>query len=191
MLEKLFTSRTRSKIITLFMLNPQEDMYVREITKKVQENVNSVRRELSNLEDMGLMVSRKRGNLKYYSINHDFPIYPELYMMVMKTEGVPHLLKDNITSLGQMELAFIYGSFASAQARPDSDLDILLVGNIDEDLLIQKLATLEKQLSREINYVLFSKEEYQERIKNNDSFIIHILQEPKILIIGDIDVGRT
>jgi len=60
MLEKLFTSRSRSKIITLFMLNPNEDMYVREITNKVQENINSVRRELSNLEDMGLLVSRKR-----------------------------------------------------------------------------------------------------------------------------------
>jgi len=165
MLEKLFTSRSRSKIITLFMLNPNEDMYVREITNKVQENINSVRRELSNLEDMGLLVSRKTGNLKYYSVNQDFPIYPELYGMVMKTEGVSHLLTENVKDLGQIELAFIFGSFASLQAGPESDVDLLLVGNIDENLLIQKLAALERKLSREINYVLLSKDEYQERLK--------------------------
>jgi len=79
--------------------------------------------------------------------------------MVMKTEGVSHLLTENVKDLGQIELAFIFGSFASLQAGPESDVDLLLVGNIDENLLIQKLAALERKLSREINYVLLSKDE--------------------------------
>lgn len=189
MLGRLFTSRTRSKIITLFMLKPQEEMYVREITKKIQENINSVRRELSNLENLGLLESQRKGNLKYYHVNLNFTLYPELYSMVMKTEGVSRYLKENIGELGQIELAFIYGSFATKQAGPDSDLDLILVGDVDENQMIQKLAAVERQLSREINYVLLNKEEYQNRLKNKDPFLIQVINGPKIVIIGEIDVG--
>lgn len=90
MLSKLFTSKTRSKIITLFMLNPGEELYVREITKKINENINSVRRELSNLEDIGLLTSRKAGNLKYFRVDNEFYLYNELYNMVMKLKVWPN-----------------------------------------------------------------------------------------------------
>jgi predicted nucleotidyltransferase len=188
MLGKLFTSRTRCKILTLFMLNPGEEMYIREITKVIHENINSVRRELSNLEDLGLLISRRAGNLKYYQVNQDFTLYPELYSMVLKTEGVSGLLNENLAELGQIDLAFIYGSFAACQAGPESDLDLLLVGELHEDELIKELAKLERELRREINYVLLSKEEYMARLKNKDSFLSHVLKEPKIMLSGDLNV---
>ena len=109
--------------------------------------------------------------------------------MVMKTEGVSRYLKENIGDLGQIELAFIYGSFATKQAGPDSDLDLILVGDVDENQMIQKLAAVERQLSREINYVLLNKEEYQNRPKNKDPFLIQVINGAKIVIIGEIDVG--
>lgn len=188
MLTKLFTSNTRSKIITIFMLNPDGEMYVREITKKIHENINSVRRELSNLEDMGLLESRKAGNLKYFRVNKDFYLYNELYSMVMKTEGVAGLLKENVEKWGQIKLAFVYGSFASKKAGPDSDIDILMVGDINEDVIISEFNSLERKLSRDINYIILSEEEYQEKINNEDLFILEILREPKIMIIGELDV---
>lgn len=188
MLSKLFTSKTRTKIITLFMLNPDDEFYVREITKKISENINSVRRELSNLEDMGLLVSKKAGNLKYYRVNKSFYLYDELYSMVMKTEGVAKLLKENVKKWGQISLALIYGSFASKKASHGSDIDIFLVGTVSEDVLIRDLSSLERKLSREINYVILSQGEYQEKIENDDPFIKEILREEKIMIIGEIDV---
>lgn len=188
MLSKLFTSKTRSKIITIFMLNPDIEMYVREITKKISGNINSVRRELSNLEDIGLLESRKTANLKYFRVNKNFYLYNELFSMVMKTEGVAGLLKKNIKEWGKIKLAFIYGSFASQKAGPASDIDIMIVGNIDEDFLIREFNSLERKLSRELNYIIFSKEEYQEKIHKKDPFIMEILREPKIMIIGEVDV---
>nr|WP_319372351.1 nucleotidyltransferase domain-containing protein [uncultured Methanobacterium sp.] len=186
MLTKLFTSNTRSKIITIFMLNPDDELYVREITKKINENINSVRRELSNLEDMGLLISRKAGNLKYFRLNKDFYLYSELYSMVMKTEGVARLLKD-IEKWGPINLAFIYGSFASQKADPNSDIDLCIVGSIDEANFIRELNSLEKKLSREINYIKLSNEEFQEKIDKKDPFIMEILREPKIMIVGELD----
>ena len=188
MLTKLFTSNTRSKIITIFMLNPDDELYVREITKKINENINSVRRELSNLEDMGLLVSRKAGNLKYFRVNKEFYLYSELYSMVMKTEGVARLLKENIEKWGPINLAFIYGSFASQKADRNSDIDLFIVGNIIEANFIKELSSLEKKLSREINYITLSKGEYHEKIDNKDPFIKEILREPKIIIVGELDV---
>nr|QNO52415.1 hypothetical protein IAKEDICC_00037 [Methanosarcinales archaeon ANME-1 ERB6] len=66
MLQKLFTSKTRVKLLTLFMMNPKREMYVREIARNTEENLNTIRRELANLEGIGLLKSERRGNLKYY-----------------------------------------------------------------------------------------------------------------------------
>jgi predicted nucleotidyltransferase len=189
MLSRLFTSNTRSKIITIFMLNPDDEMYVREITKKINENINSVRRELSNLEDMGLLESKKVGNLKYFIVNKDFYLYNELYSMVMKTEGVSRLLKENMEKWGHISIAFIYGSFASKKASTDSDVDVLIMGNnLDEEVIITEISDLERTLSREINYIILNDTEYQEKIDNHDPFIMEILHKPKIMIIGELDV---
>jgi predicted nucleotidyltransferase len=171
------------------MLNPDKDFYVREISKKIKENINSVRRELANLEDIGLLESNKVGNLKYFKLNKDFYLYNELYSMVMKTEGVARLLKENMSKFGDINLAFIFGSFASQKAGPDSDIDVLIVGNINEEDLIPEFNELERKLSREINYILLNDAEYKEKISNQDPFIKQILDEPKIMIAGKIDVN--
>lgn len=170
------------------MLNPEGELYVREITKIIDENINSVRRELSNLENIGLLESRRAGNLKYFRVNKNFYLYGELYSMVMKTEGVARLIRENIEKWGQIKLVFIYGSFASGQASPDSDIDIFMVGKVNESLIIREFNSLEMDLSREINYIILSDEEYQEKIDNKDPFLMEILREPKIMIIGELNV---
>jgi len=166
-------------------MNPEKEMFIREISRTINENINAVRRELSNLEDIGLLISKNKGNMKYYITNKDFPIYPELKSIILKTEGVSRILKEKLTKTGNIKLAFIYGSFASGEAHKKSDLDIFLVGEMDEDQLIKELITLEETLSREINYVLFSEEEFNQRITDEDPFISHVLEGPKIIIWGD------
>ncbi|GFO95931.1 hypothetical protein ig2599ANME_0113 [groundwater metagenome] len=186
MLEKLFTSKTRVKLLTLFLLNPETELYVREIARKTGENTNAIRRELQNLEDIGLLLSEKKGNLKYYTINKKMPIYIELTNIILKTGGVGRTLSENLTRLGRIETAFIYGSFASGSAGGKSDIDLFIIGQVHEDELIRCIEKLEKELCREINYVIFTPAEFSQRIRNNDPFIKNVLNEKRVLLIGDL-----
>ncbi|MEA2054924.1 MAG: nucleotidyltransferase domain-containing protein [Candidatus Thermoplasmatota archaeon] len=185
MLQKLFTSRTRVKLLTLFMMNPGREMYVREIARNVKENINAVRRELANLEEIDLLKSERRGNSKYYVVNKKMPIYNELASIILKTEGMAKVLQDSLSGLS-VETAFIYGSFASGKAGVDSDIDTFIVGEINEEELIKEIREVEKRLSREINYVLFTAEEFERRKKRKDPFVLNVLKEPKSMLVGDL-----
>ena len=110
------------------MINPQKEMFIREISRTMNENINAVRRELSNLEQIGLLKSKKEGNMKYYSVNRDFFIYDELKSIILKTEGVAKVINDDLSKIGNIKLAFIYGSFASGKADAESDIDVFLAG---------------------------------------------------------------
>lgn len=186
MLEKLFTSKTRVKLLTLFLLNPETEIYVREIVRRVGENNNAVRRELKNLEEIGLLSSMKKGNLRYYTVNKKMSIFSELTNIILKTEAVGKILIENLIRLGKIRAAFIYGSFAEGSAGGKSDIDLFIIGRVNEGELIRNIDKLEKQLSREINYVLFTEEEVNERIKNKDPFITNVLKEKKVMLMGDI-----
>jgi DNA-binding transcriptional regulator YhcF (GntR family) len=104
-------------------MNPGREMYIREIARTTRENINSIRRELTNLEGIGLLKSERRGNLKYYVVNKKMPIYNELASIILKTEGVAKELRDSLSEIG-VEMAFIYGSFANMKAGVDSDIDV-------------------------------------------------------------------
>lgn len=186
MLEKLFTSKTRVKLLNLFLLNPETELYIREIARKTCENTNAIRRELQNLEDIGLLLSEKKGNLKYYSTNKKMPIYVELTNIVLKTGGVGRTLSENLNTLGNIETAFIYGSFATGNAGGKSDIDLFIIGQVYEDELIRCIEKLETKLFREINYVLFTPAEFNQRIRNNDPFIKNVINEKRVMLIGDL-----
>jgi len=169
-------------------MNPERDMYIREIARSTKENINAVRRELANLEEIGLLKSERKGNSKYYVANKKMPIYNELASIIIKTEGVAKELKDSLIEIG-VEMAFIYGSFASGEATVNSDIDIFIIGEINEDKLIIKIKEVEKRLSREINYVLFTVKEFEKRVKSKDPFVLNVLKEPKAMLIGDLHAG--
>lgn len=185
MIEELITSKTRSKILTLFFTNPKESFYVREISRKVKENVNSVRRELEKLEKVGVLKSRNEANLKYYSLNENMPIYEELRSIFLKTSGISREIKENLHKLGKIESAFIYGSYARGEETLKSDIDLMIIGNVNQEELSLLIKKLESKLSREINYTVFSKEEFEKRKlkKGGDPFIKNVMKERKIRII--------
>lgn len=186
MLEKLFTSKTRLKLLMLFLLNPETEMYVREIARRTDENTNAIRRELKNLEEIGLLTSARKGNLKYYLVNKNMPIYAELTGIILKTESVGKILTENLMKIGDIKAAFIYGSFAGGSAGGKSDIDLFIIGHVHENELIRCIEKLETQLSREINYVLFTHDELAERIRNKEPFIQNVLREKKVMLIGEL-----
>ncbi len=131
------------------------------------------------------MKSEREGNLRYYSVDQGMNIYPELRDIFLKTEGAAEILGQGITSLGDIQAAFIYGSFARGEAGPSSDIDLIVIGTVDEDSLIMSVRETEKRLKREINYVLLTPEEFHQRKKKKDPFITNVLKENRILLAGD------
>jgi len=187
MLEALISSKTRVKLLTLFLLNPESEYYVREIVRMTQENYNAVRRELANLESFGLISGQKKGNQQYYFVNRTFFLYDELQKIVLKTEGIAKIIQENLMKLNDIECMFIYGSFATGTARATSDIDLFIIGNADENSLIPLVHSSEGAINREINYTLMHRDEFNKRMQTGDSFVKNVLGEPKIMIIGTCD----
>jgi len=182
-LERLIPSKTRVKLLTLFLLNPEREIYLREAQRMTGENLNAVRRELTNLEEIGLLTSTRRGNARYYVVNRDFPIYNELTAIILKTEGVAKVVREHLAGVGGVDTVFIFGSFASGKAGAASDIDLFVVGHVDEDLLMAAVREAEATLGREINYVLFPREEMDQRIAEGDPFVVNVLNEPRVMLI--------
>ncbi|HOI12277.1 MAG TPA: nucleotidyltransferase domain-containing protein [Methanoculleus sp.] len=191
MLEVLISSETRVRLLTLFLMNPGKEYYIRQVERLVGKNYTLVRKELARLESFGLLTSEVKGNQTYYSVNRDFFLYPELQRLVLKTEGVAQVLKERLGEIGDVECIFIYGSFASGTAGAKSDIDLFIVGDVDENRLIPLLNESERALQREINYTLIKRAELRDRIAGADPFVTNVLNGPKIMIEGEGCYGEA
>lgn len=190
MLEHFITSKTKRKLLKLFVLHPDKSFYVRQIEKLTQEPVTAVRRELNHLEKAGFLKSRRDANLKYFEVDRTFPFYSELKKMIYSTIGLKDYLEEKLHDFDVIELAFIYGSVARNGEREQSDVDLLVVGGIDQENFRNAISACEKELGREINYTLMSRQEFDERSKRNDPFLKRVLREKKILLKGSLDDHR-
>jgi predicted nucleotidyltransferase/predicted transcriptional regulator with HTH domain len=190
MLQKLFSSKVRVEILSTFLMNPEKERYVREIARITGEDYKNVRRELQNLEEIGLLLSRNEGNLKFFGVNKRFVIYDELKSIFLKTKGAAAVLKEAVSKAKDIDYAFIYGSFAMGTERADSDIDLMVIGGISLEDVLVFLRGPEEQLSREINVSLYELQEIQRRTKDNDPFITEVLGGSKIMLIGEEDELR-
>lgn len=184
MLRRLVGSGTRASLLSLFLLHPDEEFHVRAVVRATGENITAVRRELANLSDLGLLASRSQGTLRLYRARRESPLFPELQRLVLKTSGIAGEVRASLDVLEGLSRLFIFGSMANATAGPSSDLDLFVVGEVDEDRLIGAVAQLENRLGREINYVLFTRDEYAERRRAGDPFVTHVLSQPRIDLVG-------
>ena len=187
MLEAIVSSQTRVKLLTLFLLNPGREYYVREIARLTEENINAVRRELANLESFGLITGQKKGNQQYYTVNRDFFLYDDLQKIVLKTEGVARIIKEKLGDKKNIDCMFIFGSFARGSAGVKSDIDLFIIGDVDENTVIPLVHESERALNREINYTLMRRDELKKRKRAGDPFVKNVINEPKIMITGTCD----
>jgi len=190
MLEALFTSKVRIKLLTLFFTHPEEHFYARELAQRIGEHYSAVWQELGNLERIGLLTSEQAANVKYYRVNPHFPIYAELRRIILKTTGLGDALRRALDRLGPVEAAFIYGSVASGEEDSLSDIDLMVVGDVDLMALSSVIAQLEKELGREINYMAITRGELETRLAAGEPFIQNVLAGPKVMLIGREDALR-
>lgn len=179
---KLTRSKTREKILQFFFSDIHKRYYLRELEKILNISVGNIRRELLSLGKTGLFKREKMGNQVYYFLNKDSALFEDFKNIISKTIGVERLFKKELRKVKEIKEAFIFGSFAKNMEDSQSDIDLMVIGSPDEDLLIAKITKLEKLLKREINYHLISEKELKEKAEKN-SFVKAVIGGPKIKII--------
>lgn len=201
MIDQLFGSKTRVKLLQLFYGNPNRSFYVREITRKVEEQINSVRRELGNLQTIGIITSDTNNNKLYYEVNQKFAFYEPLMMMFgnpalvstkSKASGKPSPATSNdyssatdIKSLGNVELAIYTGQFTRDES---AGVDVMIVGNVNQNKLDKFISDLEKKEGKELRYSLFSLDDFQYRQNIKDRFISDVLNAKKQVLVDKLQL---
>ncbi|MFA6098637.1 MAG: winged helix-turn-helix domain-containing protein [Patescibacteria group bacterium] len=184
MLEQLFGSRTRVKLLRIFLTNPDNDYFVRELTRKIKERINSVRRELENLEEMGLVSPHQVGQKKFYRVNTDFTLYPELKSLMLKSQmTMERSLAKNIKKIGQISYLVLTGLFTGVV---NAQTDILIVGKVNRKKLKRLVNEFHKDFDKKIRYTIMTKKEFEYRNDLTDKFLYTILENQKIVITDKI-----
>ena len=177
MLKRLFTSNTRVKLLTLFLTNPDAEFFIRELTRKLDEQINSIRRELDNLKKMGLLKTKTKNRKKYYQVNKDFVLYAELKAIIHKAHSDKESIVRHLAQFGDVDVVVLSGLFVDKE----SPIDILMVGRVDRRGL-ETYFNNELQSKRPVRFSLMTKEEYQYRRKCNDKFLHDILEDKNNII---------
>lgn len=189
MIEQLFGSKTRVKLLYMFYSNPNRSFYVREITRKIDEQINSVRRELGNMLSVGIISSDTNNNKLYYEVNQKHELYEPLAAIfgggtitkkgTKGSKAEPEILQ-RLKQLGNIELAFFTGQFTRDES---SGVDFLLVGDINQTQLEKYITELEEQESKNIRYTVMTPDEFTYRQQINDRFISIVLAAKKQVLI--------
>lgn len=193
MIEQLFGSKTRVKLLQLFYSNPNRSFYVREITRKIDEQINSVRRELANLLNIGIIVSDTTNNRLYYEVNQEFEHYQPLRQIFgtpsktstkKSADGVSAKSsvseQDKLKGLGNIELALYTGQFTRDER---SGIDFLIVGDINQNALQKFISELEAQEGKDVRYTHMPSQEFGYRRDIKDRFITTVLESKKQILI--------
>lgn len=176
--------KTRAAILELFFNNPQKEYYLRQIEKLTNYSVGNIRREMVKLKESGLFVSRTLGKIKFYKLNTTYPLYEEIKNIIQKTIGIEGGLKAIAQKHKEINFAFIYGSFVRGEQRSLSDIDIVIIGNIEPKEIKSDLFEYQSKIGREINSTVYSTAEFLSKAKKVNHFINSIINAPKIFIKG-------
>lgn len=185
MLIDLLISKVRVKILELFLGAPTETYHVREIVRRVGEEINAVRRELARLERVGLLASEWRANRRFYYVKRDFIFYPELLSIINKTVGLGGVIIEIRAKLGKIKYAMLSGSFVRGKPYTQSEVDLFIIGTIVMPELGNIVRTEEARRNREINFTPMTEEEFNFRKNRRDPFVLSILAKPRVMLIGD------
>jgi hypothetical protein len=211
MVDKLFGSKTRVKLLGLFLSNPNRPFYVREITRKIDEQINSVRRELANLLSIGVITSDTSHNKLYYEVNQKYEFFDALSVIFSKIvardtiePSTAHPMQrresrvaihglieqiDEITNLGNVELAVFTGQFTRDES---CGIDLLVVGDVNKTKLQKFIAVLETRESKEVRYTVMTSSQFDYRRQVKDRFVSNLFLAKKQIVIDRQNVfGRV
>ncbi len=209
MLEKLFGSVSRVKLLKIFLLNPDKKYYIRQLARDLKLQVNSVRRELGNLEEFGLLSSDDNNSInlpilsngrkaptsakeknsslkekKYYQVNKSFILFSEIKSLIIKSQILAgESFIANLKKVCQPKFILLSGMFVN---NDNSPTDVLIVANIKREDLLQIITDLEGELGREINFTIMDEEEFKYRQEIADVFLHSLLNSRRLVLLDKI-----
>lgn len=190
--------RSMRAVLGLLFSHPERAFYLREIARSAGTTPSSLQRELAGLTAAGLVVREARGHQVYFRANPASPLYEELRGIVVKSFGVADVLRAALAPLArQVRAAFIYGSLARGEARAESDVDVMVVGEPAFAEVVKRLRPVEARLRRSVNPTVYPAVEFSKKAAGGDGFVAEVLQQPKIFLIGgepelrDLAEGRA
>lgn len=186
--DALFT-KTQQRVLGLLFGKPDQRFYANEIVRWAGMGRGTVRRELQRLTDAGLLVKTEEGRQHYYQVNKHTPVYAEMLGVVRKTFGIADIIKGALRGIDDsIQLAFVYGSVAKSSDTKTSDIDLMVVGeNLAYGDTMARLEPVELELGRPVNPTLYTPRQFASKLEEGASFIVRVMEQPKLMIKGVID----
>ncbi|MEN6548090.1 MAG: nucleotidyltransferase domain-containing protein [Armatimonadia bacterium] len=184
----MLLGKTRSAILGLLFGHVEAEYHLREIVRVAQVGLGPAQRELAQLVAAGLVTRRKLANLVLYRANPQSPVFAEIRALVMKGMGVAGELAEALGPLRErIEVAFIYGSVAEGRETAGSDVDLVVIGDVRLEEVVEALYEVQEQVGREISPVVYSRDEVEERLRRKDHFVTAVWRGTKVSVIGNLD----
>lgn len=185
-LENLFRSKAQVLILKLLFLNSSSEFHANDMARRTGLAPSTISKEMPVIQNIGLTLRRTQGNLVFYKINNQSVIYNELKRIFLKFEMLDKIISRDLPK-EKIKYALIYGSFAKGTESQSSDIDLLVIGNVNEDALLRSISKTERTIGREINYLLWKEKDLMERVDKKIPLIKEISKTSIIMIVGDED----
>ena len=174
----------RRRVLGLLLMRPDEALHGREIARRTGLAAGTVTRELTKLAEVGLLRREKRGNQQVYSADKTCPVFTELASMLRKTSGLADVLVQALAPAApQIRVAFVFGSVAQARETAGSDIDLMVIGDVDFGQTVALIYPAQADLGREVNPKVFRADEFSQKAAT-EPFLRNVLSKPKIFLIG-------
>ena len=184
-LSELLSSKIRAEIFRLLFGTHTDSLHMREIERRSGFSTGTVQGELKKLHRLDLISKNRDGNRLYYQANRTHPLYPEIRSMVLKTIGLVDRMQDALQQSSEIETAFVFGSIGRHDEKAQSDVDLMVIGNLGLKKLVSLLSGLSEEIGREINPHVLTTKEFIDRKAKKEHFVSRVLQEQKLFIIGN------
>ncbi len=184
-LQSMLLPEYRRRVLALLLLRPDQALHGREIARRTGLSAGTIIRELTRLAEVGLLKREKRGNQQVYSANTGGLIFTELASILRKTSGMADVLVQSLAPIApKLRVAFVFGSVAQSRETADSDIDLMLIGDISFREAVETLYPAQFTLGREVNPKVFSAAEFAVKAPT-EPFLADVLAKPKIFLIGN------
>jgi predicted nucleotidyltransferase len=180
--------KTRQGILAAMFVQPDKTWYASELARRMGVPSSSLQRELQDLTDAGILSNHRKGQMSYFQVNTDSPVYPDLRGLLLKTAGLVDVLADDLEPLAaKLRFVFVYGSIASGKERSDSDIDLMVVGRVSPAELALPLRHSRELLGREINPSVYTPAEFDKKRAAKDHPLTTVLGKPRLFVFGSKD----
>ena len=183
MLNIITKSKIRQRLILLFSYNPGKEYYINEAARLAKTSAGTAQRELKKLAAFGFLKKEKRANLAFFKADKDNPLFYDIKNIVDKTIGIEYLLRKALTPESGIKFALLFGSYVKGDFNANSDIDLFIIGKVQEKDIYRRLKAVEEKIAKEINYHFSSAPEFKKNLKK--SFFHREILGQYLLLIGD------